>query len=308
MSPDAKHNIGHSVFQRLLNHARDRGENFNLLLLRYGVERFLYRLSVSPHAGKFILKGASLFLVWEGQNYRVTKDADLLGPSDLKTEDITGIFRELCRGGPDSVDGIRFLSDSVRATPIREETEDGGIRVTVVGLLHHARIHLQIDIGYGDAVTPAPEIIEFPTLLDGPAPRLLAYSSYTVVAEKFEIIARLGIANSRMKDFSDLRLLSRLFEFDGRLLCRAVSSTFKRRATPLPKGVPLAFTDEFRQDHQKQIQWRAFIRKSKPEGAPGDLDSVIRDVAEFLMPAVKALQNNKTLQAVWARGGPWRSE
>ena len=307
MSPTKKQHVGHSVFQRLLNHAKAHGENFNLLLFRYGVERFLYRLSISPHADRFILKGASLFLVWKGHNYRVTKDADLLGLGPANADHLTDVFKELCRAACDDVDGIEFMPDTVRAVPIREAQEYDGIRVTFVGLLHKARIPLQIDIGFGDAVTPAPERIEFPTLLDAPTPRLLAYPRYTMVAEKLETMVRLGMANSRMKDFYDVWLLSRLFEFDGRTLCEAVCNTFRRRSTPLPDKLPTAFTDEFRKDTQKQTQWRTFVRKSKPEAVSEDINAVIGDVATFLMPVAKAAWgDDKHFEMVWLRSGKWR--
>jgi len=305
MSPAKKRNTGHSVFQRLLNHAKAHGEDFNVLLFRYGVERILYRLSISPHADKFILKGASLFLVWKGQSYRVTKDADLLGFGPADAEHITAVFREVCQVTADDVDGVVFVPDTVIAVPIREEEEYDGIRVTLLGMLHQARIPLQIDIGFGDAVTPAPEKVEFPTILDAPAPQLLAYPRYTMIAEKLEAMVRLGMANSRMKDFYDVWLLSRLFEFDGRTLCEAVRNTFRRRSTPLPGGLPLAFTDDFRKDTQKQIQWRAFVRKSKPETVAGDLDVVIGDLASFLLPVVEAVRSDRHLELFWARRGPW---
>lgn len=305
MSSDKKRNAGHSVFQRLLNHARTHGEDFNLLLSRYGIERLLYRLSISSHADKFILKGASLFLVWKGQNYRVTRDVDLLGsvPSDL--EHITGVFRELCHPTVENNDGIEFMADSVRAVPIREDQVYDGIRVTLMGMLHQARIPLQIDIGFGDAVTPEPERVEFPTLLDGPPPKLLAYPRYTMVAEKAEAIVHLGMANSRMKDFYDLWLMSRLFEFDGRTLCNAIRNTFKRRSTPLPDALPMAFTNEFSKDAQRKIQWRAFVRKSKPEQVSGDLDNVINDLTVFLMPVLEAARGNDHFELSWPEGGPW---
>lgn len=305
MSPAKKRNTAHSVFQRLLNYAKAHGEDFNVLLFRYGVERILYRLSISPHADKFILKGASLFLVWKGQNYRVTKDVDLLGFGPADAEHITAVFRELCQVAADDVDGVVFVPDTVIAVPIREEQEYDGIRVTLLGMLHQARIPLQIDIGFGDAVTPAPEKVEFPTLLDAPAPQLLAYPRYTMIAEKLEAIVRLGMANSRMKDFYDVWLLSRLFEFDGRTLCEAVRNTFSRRSTPLPGGLPLAFTDDFRKDTQKQIQWRAFVQKCKPETVAGDLDVVIGDLASFLLPVVEAVRGDRHLELFWARRGPW---
>ena len=305
MTPPGKQNTGHSVFQRLLNRAKDRGEDFNFVLLRCGVERLLYRLSVSPHAGEFILKGASLFLVWKGQTYRVTKDTDFLGFGSADTDRISAIFKEIC-SIPCEEDGMMFMPDTVRAIPIREEQEYDGVRVTLTGMLHQARISLQIDIGFGDVVTPAPEQIEFPTLLDAPAPRLRAYSRYTMVAEKFEAMVRLGMTNSRMKDFYDVWLLSKLFEFDGRMLCEAVCNTFSRRATPLPGELPSAFTEEFRQDLQKQTQWQAFVRKAKPEPTADSLDAVIDDVVAFLMPAVEAISSNRFLDKVWVPGGPWK--
>ena len=305
MSPDTKRNTGHSVFQRLLHYAKEREEDFNLLLFRYGVERLLYRLSISPHADKFILKGASLFLVWKGQNYRVTKDVDLLclGPADA--EHIAAVFRELCQIACGDVDGVIFMANTVSAVPIREEQKYDGIRVSLLGMLHHARIPLQIDIGFGDAITPEPEKINFPTLLNALAPKLLAYPRYTMVAEKLEAMVHLGMANSRMKDFYDVWLLSKLYTFDGQTLCEAVSNTFKRRSTPIPGGLPFAFSDDFRKDLQKQTQWRAFIRKAKPEIAVDDLDVVIEDLRAFLMSVVETVRGNSLFDLLWVEGGPW---
>lgn len=305
MSQNVKRNAGHSVFRRLLTRARTRGEDFNLLLFRYGIERLLCRLSISPHADRFILKGASLFLVWEGQNYRVTKDADLLGFGPADAEHISRIFRELCQATTEETDGIKFMTDTVRAVPIREEQVYEGIRVTLVAILHQARILLQVDIGFGDVVTPEPERIEYPTLLDDHPPQLLAYPRYTVVAEKLEAMVRLGMANSRMKDFYDVWLMSRLFEFDGLTLRNAISNTFKRRSTALPGGLPLAFTEEFRKDAQKQAQWRAFVRKSKPEDVSGDFDAVIEEAAAFLMPVIAAARGEKPFGSLWQQNGPW---
>ena len=305
MSPDKKRDTGHSAFQRLLSYARTKGEDFNLLLFRYGVERLLYRLSISSDADKFILKGASLFLVWKGQNYRVTRDADLLGSSPADIEYIASIFRDLCKAKTEDSDGIQFMSDTVRAVPIREEQTYGGIRVTLMGILHQARIPLQVDIGFGDVVTPEPERIEFPTLLDDPPPQLLAYPRYTMVAEKLETMVRLGMANSRMKDFYDVWLMSRLFEFEGQTLCDAIRNTFRRRSTLLPSGLPTAFTEEFRKDAQKQMQWQAFVRKSKPEDVSGDLASVIIDLEAFLMPAIETSEGGKPFCMLWPPNGPW---
>ncbi len=305
MSQSEKQNMSHSVFQRLLNHAKSRNEDFNLLLFRYGIERLLYRLSISSYADDFVLKGASLFLVWKGQNYRVTKDADLLsfGPADAEL--ISGIFRELCHvAGPD-IDGLIFVPETVRATSIREKQAYDGIRVTLLARLHNARISLQVDIGFGDAVTPAPERIIYPTLLEDAPPRLLAYTPYTVVAEKFEAMVSLGMLNSRMKDFFDVWLLSRLFEFDGQLLCTAIRNTFRRRSVSIPAGMPLPFKHEFRKDAQKLIQWRAFIRKSKPEYVPEDFGVVIDEISAFLMQVIDAAREERLFGLKWKPKGPW---
>ena len=305
MSQSQLKNIGHSVFQRLRDYARDRDEDFNLILVRYGVERLLYRLSISEHSKRFILKGASMFLIWKGQNFRVTRDADLLGIGSAEVEQIKALFRDISRLGSVDLDGIEFSSDTVEANPIREEMDYDGIRVLMIGLLHNARIPIQIDIGFGDAVTPEPEMVEFPTLLDAPAPKLKAYPRYTMVAEKFEAMVKLGMANSRMKDFYDVWLLSRLFEFDGSILFEAVSNTFERRSTSYPDGLPVAFTEEFSNDNQKQIQWKAFVKKSRAESVRKDLRTVIDVIVAFLHPVLMALQDNKVLLKNWNQCGKW---
>ncbi len=306
MNRKKKTNIGHSVFQRLLNIARSQGADFNLLLYRYGMERFLYRLSISAHSKKFILKGASMFLVWKGQNFRVTKDADLLYAEAAESGDIIHIFKEVCSLPIEETDGIRFIPDTISTMPIREEQAYGGMRVTLTAFLLKARIPLQIDIGFGDIVTPAPEAINYPTLLDAPHPVLLAYPRYTVVAEKLEAMVRLSMANSRMKDFYDVWLMSRLFEFEGQTLCKAIqNTTFRCRSMPLPKGQPTAFTFEFRKDAQKQIQWRAFIRNSKPENVPKNLEMVIERISDFLMPVMDAAREGKPFTCFWPADGYW---
>jgi len=304
LNPPKKQNIGHSVFQRLLNLAKTRGEDFNLLLIRYGIERLLYRLSLSSYADKFILKGASLFLVWKGQSYRVTKDADFLGYGLADTNRISAVFKELCQiSCPD--DGIIFMADTVKAMPIREEQEYGGIRVTLSGMLHQASIPLQVDIGFGDVVTPAPERIVFPTLLDAPAPHLNAYPRETMVAEKFETMVRLGMANSRMKDFYDIWLLSHYFDFDGQMLATAIHKTFTKRETTLSIQ-PTVFQDSFAKDPSKSTQWRAFVRKANPEDAPRSFEETVSFIKSFLEPLVFAIVNKGNFPKTWKAPGPWR--
>ena len=305
MSRDEIRNISQSVYQRLLNLARAEKVDFNLILTRYGIERLLYRLSISEYTDRFILKGGSLFLVWMGQNYRVTRDADLLGYGPADIGSLTEVFRQLCEIVSENVDGMKYCSNTIKAVSTREDEEYDGIRVTLLGKLNNARIHVQIDIGFGDAVTPEPEMIEYPTLLDAPAPVLRAYPRYTMVAEKLETLVKFGMINSRMKDIYDLWLIKKLFDFDGTILKDAVNNTFKRRSTQLPEAIPAAFTDEFRKDAGKQIQWRAFLRKSDPQVIPGNLDDTLGEIVEFLMPVMNAIQTGSDFRLKWNRDRTW---
>jgi len=300
-----KKNIAHSIFQRLLNRAKTNKEDFNLMLSRYGMERFLYRLSVSPYNDRFILKGASLFLVWKGQNYRVTRDADLLGFGNSDIEQLADLFRDICRIEFQR-DGMSYLPESLNAEDIREDQEYDGVRITLVGMLDKARIPLQVDIGFGDAITPAPEQIEYPTLFDVPPPLLKAYPRYTLMAEKVEAMVKLGLANSRMKDFYDIWLLSRFFSFNGNVLRKALENTFYRRRTTLPVATPFAFTPAFYEDPQKTVQWTAFVKKSKLDISVGDLSAVIADIAVFLVPVIESLQSNVPFDNAWAPDRGWR--
>jgi len=302
---EPKRNIGHSIFQKLLNHARMTGEDFNLLLARYGVERFLYRLSLSVYSEKFILKGASLFLVWMGRTYRVTRDADLLGFGPADPEHLTGVFKEVCKSISPGTDGIEFDEGSIQAVPIREDQLYDGIRVTFIGLLHKARIPMQIDVGFGDTIIPAPIRVEFPTILGYSAPILRAYSRYTMAAEKIDAMIRLGMVNSRMKDFYDIWLISRIFEFEGTVFLDSIKNTFERRATQIPADTPIVFTDEFRKDYQKKVQWQAFIRKSRPENAIEIFSEVMEVVSQFVIPPINAIQNDFRFNLFWPKTGPW---
>lgn len=299
-----KKNLAHSIFQRLLNRAKNNKEDFNLLLSRYGMERFLYRLSVSPHNDRFILKGASLFLVWKGQNYRVTRDADLLGLGISDIEKLADLFREICNVEFQG-DGMIYMPESLNAEEIREDQEYDGVRITLIGMLNQARIPLQVDIGFGDAITPAPEQIEYPTLFNAPPPLLKAYPRYTMVAEKVEAMVKLGLANSRMKDFYDIWLLSRLFSFEGNVLRKALENTFDRRRTTFPASTPFAFTPAFYEDPQKTVQWAAFVNKSKPDIPVGDLSAVIADIDDFLAPLIESLQSNTPFKDAWVPDQGW---
>ncbi len=278
-----------SVAQRLLNFSKENGEEYNFVLVRYGMERLLYRLSQSERGRRFILKGAGLFLVWFGRNFRTTRDIDLLGEGLADPEVMVGDFRELCGLDTLETDGLVFLPESVRAERIREDQDYEGIRVRLRALLGKSRIELQVDVGFGDAVTPEPETVVFPTLLNGPAPRLLAYPPPTAVAEKFQAMVALDQANSRMKDFYDLCVLFRSFTLDSQVLAHAIRSTFARRATELPVSFPTALTTSFSEDPIKKTQWNAFIGKCRPALPMGDLPSVVTELREHFQPVMSLL-------------------
>ena len=172
-----------SVLARLLNRSRSTGENYNLLLSRFAIERLLFRLSVSPHASTFVLKGALLFALWYDTPHRPTKDADLLGFGADDADTLRSTFTAIC--AIDADDGVRYETGSMRIAPIREDNVYGGLRLSIPAFISSARLPVQVDIGFGDAITPAPETVTYPTLLEGmEAAQLRAYPVYTVIAEK----------------------------------------------------------------------------------------------------------------------------
>ena len=300
-------NTAVSVRDRLLKLARQRGEDFQLILTRYGLERILYRLSQSEHCNQFILKGAMLFSLWSTETHRPTRDVDLLGFGESDEATLQQIFSDLCRV-PVEDDGLLFLADSIRVESIRDATEYGGVRVTLLGYLADARIPVQADIGFGDVVTPEPEQIEYPTLLEYPAPSLRAYPRETVVAEKYQALVNLGIANSRMKDFYDLWIMARQFDFDGVTLSQAIQNTFIRRQTSLPVQTPSGLDSNFYGDMQKNFQWNAFLRKGilLSTSTPPSLEEVCQLLETFLMPPTQDPELYQNFNEWWQPGGPWK--
>ena len=273
-------NIGASVRARLLQVSKTSGQTFDLVLTRFALERLLFRLSQSPHADRFVLKGAMLMMSWFDDPHRGTRDLDLLGFGDPGAEPMLATFREIL--AQEAADGVEFDVDALRVDRIREEVEYGGLRLRTTAAIGGARISLTIDIGFGDAVEPGPEELDYPSMLDFPMPRLRGYARETVIAEKFQAMVALGRANSRMKDFYDIWILSRSFNFDDERLPRAIAATFTRRGTAIPQDLPDALTPAFAQDAQKQRQWRAFVEGVAHD--PGQLAIVIKDIAAFLMP------------------------
>ncbi|CAG0931805.1 hypothetical protein RHDC3_01997 [Rhodocyclaceae bacterium] len=268
-----------SIRARLKQHTDTTKQDFNLTLTQYGLERLLYRLSISGHASNFLLKGALLFQLWYGQPHRPTRDADLLGfgPDDVPT--LVNVFRSICGIAVD--DGIVFEPASIAGSEIRKDAGYGGVRIDMRANLDGASLALQIDIGFGDAVTPAAQPVTYPTLLaDVPAPTLRAYPKATVVAEKLHAVTVLGMTNSRMKDFFDLWVLLHDATMDDAELRRAIEATFARRQTAIPSSLPIGLSDTFAQDATKQVQWRAFLKKNKLEQLDlGDVVAAIRERA-----------------------------
>jgi predicted nucleotidyltransferase component of viral defense system len=298
-------NVAHSVRERLLNLSRRSGEDFQLLLTRYAVERLLYRLARSEHRDDFVLKGAMLFTLWTGEMHRPTRDVDFLGFGDAGAVRLIEVFRALCALAVDD-DGLLFDATTVAVEAIREDREHGGQRVKFDARLGQARIALQVDVGFGDAVTPAAEEVEYPTFLGMEAPKLRAYPKETVVAEKLEAMVQLGMANSRMKDFYDLLVMARTFSFDGEQLRRAVAATFARRGTALPGESPVALTSAFATDAAKAKQWKAFCKRGSLEDRAGELAPVVSELSRFLSPVLSAVASGEALSKRWKAGGPWR--
>lgn len=295
--------IAASVHQRLLNKARETGRPFNELLQYFAMERFLYRLAESRHGRKFILKGALMLTAWHAPASRPTMDIDLLGQTDNSVEAIASMMRDACTQ-PVAPDGLAFDADSIQGQRIVEDADYGGVRIRFTGAMGKARLFMQIDTGFGDVVMPTPEPVEYPTLLEFPPPELLGYSRESTIAEKLEAMVKLGLLNSRMKDYYDIWLLSRQFEFSGERLCQAISATFSRRKTPLPSGVPAALSEEFAADRDKRTQWRAFVRRSRLE--PGaELDDVVAALREFLMSPTSAIVAGRSFTMIWPSVGGW---
>ena len=275
-------NMGASVRARLLTIAKERDQPFQLLLTRYVLERLLHRLVQTPHHERFALKGAMLVTTWFDNPHRPTRDMDFLGFGDPDPETMLTIFREVCNVAAD--DGVEFDPTELRVTQIREELEYGGLRLRTVATVAGARVNVVVDIGFGDAIEPGLQEVELPVLLDQPAPRLQAYARETVIAEKFQAMVMLGRANTRLKDFYDIWVLSTSYDFAGDRLARAISATFERRKTALPTELPDALTRTFAQDQMKRQQWEALLREIS--GQAPSLEEVVRDLAAFLMPHV----------------------
>ncbi|MGB3211263.1 MAG: nucleotidyl transferase AbiEii/AbiGii toxin family protein [Desulforhopalus sp.] len=299
MKPSA--NVAASVRQRLLNRARSDKRPFNELLQYYAMERFLYRLSKSLFADRFILKGALLLRVWDSPEFRPTMDIDMLGKTGNEATKILTSIRNILAVKVEE-DGLVFDSDSLQSEPITEDADYGGLRIRFRGSLDTARLAMQLDIEFGDVIYPGPEKAYLPTMLEYPAPKLLCYSRESVIAEKFEAMIKLGVLNSRMKDFFDIWLLSRQFNFIGADLAEAIRLTFERRKNSIPATIE-PFSESFIKE--KQIQWTAFLEKLKQDNVPSDFKEIVVHLNEFLAPIVAVLIIGKHFSQNWVAPGPW---
>lgn len=303
--PREVRNVRASIQARLRDVAVQTGTDVQIVFSRYVLERLLYRLSISPYRDRFIVKGALLFPLWLADPFRPTRDLDLLGLGDPRPEELAKVFRQVMSIHARD-DGVLFDIDNLRAEAIRDAADYGGVRVRTAARLGSARIAVQIDIGFGDAVVPPAAEVEFPVLLDAPAPRLHVYAKETVVAEKFEAIVALGGENSRMKDFYDHWAMSRRFDFDGVVLVRAIRATFERRRTEVPTDVPPGLSDAVATSPEKEAQWRAFTARGRLDAQARPFPEVVVAVRKFLTPAARAASDAQEFVAVWDPGGPWR--
>jgi hypothetical protein len=295
-------NVAASVLERLKQRARRTGEDFNLLLDRYVAERLLYRLSQSSHAGSFTLKGATLFAVWEDEPHRATRDIDLLGSGEESAERLRSVFADVCAVTVVD-DGLVFDPLSAAVSDIRVGEGFGGERVVVSCRLGNARLNMQIDIGFGDALAHPGDPVELPTLLDFPAPRLRVYPADSVIAEKLDAMAEHGMLNSRMKDIYDVCVLAQRLEFDGARLTDAVRATFEHRGRAFGE-VPAPLTPGFADDVTINTRWQAFLRRNRLE--PLDLAAAVDRLGAFLLEPLAALAAGEAFTKRWPPGGPWQ--
>jgi len=297
-------NVAASVRDRLLNVMTEKGQDYNVLLTRYAIERLLFRLAASKYRTQFILKGAMLFAAWQHLPHRVTKDVDLLGFGDSSPEALKAVFAEICAEPVDD-DGVVFDPASVQAEPIRAEEVYVGVRVTLQGMLGSARLHVQVDVGYGDGFAVEPVMLQIPSLVGMPAPEVRAYRMETSIAEKFEAAATLGLLNTRMKDYFDLWHLAKGFAFDGQAVSESIRATFERRAKALPEAVPMGFTEAFWSDPRRQAMWESFCKKSVRTKPFPNLEEVVTFVATFIVPPALAASKGESFSQHWQAGGPW---
>ena len=302
MSKQNIKNLPASIQDRLLNQARESGSPFNEILQYYAIERFLYRLSQSQYARQFVFKGALLFRVWGLPTFRPTRDIDLLGKASNEVDILVGVIQEVCKKRvPD--DGMFFDPATIIGERIKEDADYEGVRLRFIGSLGTTRVHLQIDVGFADVVSPKPVKIKYPVILPFPEPELRSYPPESVVSEKLQAMIYLGSINSRMKDFYDLWVMSNRFDFSGYVLQEAIRKTFANRKSNIPEEHPVAFSEQFARE--KQVQWSAFLKTTGVQDAPEHIKSVQERLRKFLLPVFQNLRADKLMDKDWKPDGGW---
>jgi len=300
---EPRKNTAASIRARLLSLAQSKGEDYQRVLGRYAIERFLYRLGRSPYRDRFALKGATLFTLWTGHTHRPTKDLDLLGQGSPAIGEVEQTIRAICEIQEE--DGLVFNSASVDGTKIKEDDEYDGVRIKLLAELAGARIPMQIDIGFGDAVYPEPELASFPVLLPMEAPLIRAYPREASIAEKFHAMVLLDIRNSRMKDFYDIWFMANTWTFDMASLRNAILASFERRGSTIPTGVPFALTQDFLNDPQKKQQWSAFVSRLDPEDQAPSLEEIGAILGALLLPCISGDSLPKAEILSWTPNQGW---
>lgn len=278
-------NLTASIRQRLLDLSRRENRVFDVVLVTYGLERLIFRLSISDYRDQFILKGGMLVTHWIEDESRVTRDVDFLGLGDASEDHLKMVFSKLL--SLEANDGLVFDVDGLTAGAIKEDQEYGGIRLKTIAYLGKTRIPITIDIGFGDAMTDQDYSIDYPSLLDMSPASIRAYPPATVVAEKFQAIVALGLVNSRMKDYYDLWAIHNTRSLKAKELDAAIQATFERRGTDIPREIPIGLSDDFINDEQKVRQWGAYIASINREGLT--LRTVVEAIRSYTVPACERL-------------------
>ncbi|MCK4667020.1 nucleotidyl transferase AbiEii/AbiGii toxin family protein [Candidatus Dependentiae bacterium] len=300
-------NLPESIKSRLRNKAKESNRLYSEVLQYYCIERFLYRLSCSKYAKMFILKGALMFIVWEIPERRTTLDIDFLADYDNRVTAIEEVIKKVCLTSV-IPDGLVFDPETVKGQSIREEMEYKGVRIKFLGLLERSRIPMQIDVGFGDVVYPKPKVINYPVILDFPEPNLKGYPVESMVTEKFEAMVKLGLLNSRMKDFYDIWILIHQFDFNGRQLVEALKKTFKCRNTAFPKTTPILAEEIYDEKSDRQTLWKAFLSKNDITHAPEKLCNIALEIEKFFIKPLNAIDKKLIFNEIWKALGPWKSK
>lgn len=298
-----KKNLAESILHRLKNHAKSTHRRTDELLRYYAIERFLYRLSLSPHSDKFFLKGDLMLKVWAINKHRATLDIDLLGKTNNSIQNLKEILHDISSIEV-VTDGIHYETTSLKLTEMQMNGEYHGIRALFNANIHSAKIPMQLDIGFNDVIFPEPIVIAYPTILEFPPPKLQGYTPESVIAEKFEAMMKLSLVNTRMKDFFDIWILSQQISFNGKSLQNAIKTTFDKRQTVLNK-LPDSISELFYTDTVHQIRWKQFLQNIENEEKNIELSKVISEIKEFLQPIVAALVDNQTFYKTWTFKKKW---